>query len=362
VLSVNVENSIRVATVFGTRPEIIKLSLLIPMLDRELDHAVVFTSQHYSQNMAGVFFEELGVRAPDCMLGINSSDYGELELGIAKALMKIRPTHVVLYGDTNSTLSGALAAKRLGAKIIHVEAGLRSFDSRMPEERNRIETDGLASLMLAPTGLSREFIRREGLRGKVSVVGNTVVDACLHYLKRVKEKRVLDKYDVEKGEYVLVTAHRQENVDDPQNIIKILKALGALGQEVIFPAHPRTKKRLSEGKYDIPKNIKIVDAIGYLDFLPLLKNCSLVLTDSGGVQEEAITLKAPCLTIRYSTERWETISEGGNFLVGLEPNLVSYWARMVLESDLGKRMKRAKNPYGKGDASKKCLREIMAFI
>ncbi len=351
-----------IATVFGTRPEIIKMSLLVPMLDEGLEHSFVFTSQHYSANMAGVFFQELGVRKPDYMLGVNSSDYGKLQAGIENSLEKIKPTHVVVYGDTNSTLAGARAAKKLGAKVIHVEAGLRSFDSRMPEERNRIETDGLSSLLLTPTGLTKTFIEREGLSGKTSVVGNTVVDACLHYLKKTKEQEVLGKYQVDKNEFILVTAHRQENVDAPENIIRILKTFEKIEKTILFPIHPRTKKHLSERNYRIPTNVRIVDAIGYLEFLPLLKNSSLVLTDSGGVQEEAITLKVPCLTLRYSTERWETIYEGGNALVGLEPELVSYWVRMVLESDLGKRMRKAKNPYGEGDSSEKCFGEIKEFV
>ena len=352
----------RIATVFGTRPEIIKMSLLIPMLDRAFDHSFVFTSQHYSTNMAGIFFEELGVREPDHMLKVNSSDYGELQRGVEKAFEKIKPSHVVVYGDTNSTLSGALAAKKFGAKIIHVEAGLRSFDPRMPEEHNRIETDRISSLLLTPTNLTRSFIERERLDGEVSVVGNTVVDACLHYIRKADEQEVLGRFGIERKDFVLVTAHRQENVDNPENVVKVLKSFEKIGKTVLFPIHPRTKKHLGERKYQVPKNVMIIDAIGYLDFLPLLKNASLVLTDSGGVQEEAITLKVPCLTLRYSTERWETIIEGGNFLVGLEPALVSYWVKMALESDLGARMQKAKNPYGEGCASEKCLKGIKGHV
>ncbi|MFH0818180.1 MAG: UDP-N-acetylglucosamine 2-epimerase, partial [Candidatus Micrarchaeota archaeon] len=213
----------RVATVFGPRPEIIKMSLLIPLLDSNFEHSFVFTSQHYSKNMAKVFFDELGVREPDRMLEVNSSDYGKLQIAIEKSFETIKPTHVIVYGDTNSTLSGALAAKKFGAKIIHVEAGLRSFDSRMPEERNRIETDKISSLLLAPTNLNKTFIEREGLSGNVSVVGNTVVDACLHYIKKTKELEVLSRYGLNKDGYVLVTAHRQENVDAPENIVRILQ-------------------------------------------------------------------------------------------------------------------------------------------
>ncbi len=352
----------RIATVFGTRPEIIKMSLLVPMLDKSFEHSFVYTSQHYSANMAEIFFDELGVRKPDHMLGANSSDYATLQLAIEKSFEKIKPTHVVVYGDTNSTLSGALAAKKSGAKIIHVEAGLRSFDSRMPEERNRIETDRISSLLLTPTNLTKSFIEQEGLGGKISVVGNTVVDACLRYIKRADEQEVLGKFGVEKDGYVLVTAHRQENVDSPENIVRILKTFEKIDKAILFPIHPRTKKHLSERNYQIPKNVRVLEAVGYLDFLPLLKNASLVLTDSGGVQEEAITLKVPCLTLRYSTERWETIIGGGNFLVGLEPELVSYYVRMIFGSGLGERMRGAKNPYGNGKASEKCFGEMVRFV
>ncbi|MFH1447871.1 MAG: UDP-N-acetylglucosamine 2-epimerase (non-hydrolyzing) [Candidatus Micrarchaeota archaeon] len=352
----------KVVTVFGTRPEIIKMSLLIPLLDKGFDHSFLFTSQHYSKNMAQVFFDDLRLREPDDYLCVKSSDYRKLETAILKKLKMLKPSHVVVYGDTNSTLSGALAGRNVGAEIIHVEAGLRSFDTRMPEEYNRIKTDWLSSLLLAPTELNRNFIMREGIEGTVCVVGNTVVDACLHYLKRTNQRKCLQRFGIKKGEYILVTAHRQENVDDPRNVMKILKTLGNVGKTVLFPIHPRTKKRLSERKYTIPKNLRIVDAIGYLEFLGLLKNSALVLTDSGGVQEEAITLNVPCLTIRNSTERWETVIEGGNSLVGLEPSVVSYWVRMILESDLGSRMRDARNPYGDGNASRKAFSEIKEFV
>ncbi len=351
-----------VVTVFGTRPEIIKMSLLVPLLDKEFEHRFLFTSQHYSRNMSKIFFEELGVREPDRYLDVKTSDYSKLQKSVTGELKKIKPTHVIVYGDTNSTLASALSGKEVGARIIHVEAGLRSFDGNMPEERNRIETDKISSLLLAPTELNKRFIENEGISGKTVVVGNTVVDACMKYIENVNQDRVLNGFSLEKDDYILVTAHRQENVDNPRNIVKIIKALGDLEKTVLFPIHPRTKKRIADGGYTLPENIKIVDPAGYLDFLGLLKNASLVITDSGGVQEEGITLKTPCLTIRDSTERWETIVEGGNFLVGVEPSLVSYWTRMILESDLGDRMRNAVNPYGDGHASEKSLKEIKKEI
>jgi len=330
-------------TVLGTRPEIIKLSLLIPMLDREFGHSVVFTSQHYSRNMVDLFFEEMEVRAPDEVLDTKTSDYSVLEEALESSFGKSRPERVVVYGDTNSTVCAARAAKKLGIGIAHVEAGLRCFDQKVPEERNRVETDGMSDLLFPPTELARLHLEKEGITKNVHVVGNTIVDVCRHYSGKIKPAG---------GDYILVTAHRQENVDNPAKLGEIITALSGFG-EVVFPAHPRTKKRLEEFKVRMPPNVRMIDAVGYFEFLGLLKGAKLVITDSGGVQEEAMTLNVPCLTIRDSTERWESIEAGGNFLVGTNSALIKAHAREILDGTLGRAMRKAKNPFGDGHASQR---------
>lgn len=343
----------KILTIIGTRPELIKMSRLIPLLDKRFEHKFIFTSQHYSKNMVDIFLDELEIREPDLFLGIKSSEYDEIIKSLLPKIKEIKTDYVLVYGDTNSTLSAAIAGKRLGKKLIHVEAGLRCFDEEVPEEKNRVETDKMADYLFAPTKLNELFLKNENITKNVFVVGNTIVDACLKYSKLAEKSKILDRLNVRKGEYLLVTAHRQETVDRPERLLKIIRAMGALPLKVVFPIHPRTKKKIIENNYKLPKNVIETEPLGYFDFLKLLRNSSLVLTDSGGIQEEAITLNIPCLTIRNSTERWETIINGGNFLVGIEPKLVSYYVKMILESGLGERMKDAKNPYGDGKTSER---------
>jgi len=329
-----------IISIFGTRPEIIKMAPLLPLLDNEFEHRFIFTSQHYSEDMMGIFFKELGVRAPDKFLEVKSSDMGKLENAIRAELENEAASWVLVYGDTNSTYAAAKAAKSLGKKVIHLEAGLRAYDDRLPEERNRVETDKISNILFAPTELARKHLEKEGITKNVFVVGNLIVDAAKMFPETKRE-----------GSHILVTAHRQENVDDLPRLKKILSALSQF-PKVIFPVHPRTKKRIEEHGLEFPENVEFTHPVGYKEFLSLLKGADLVLTDSGGVQEEAIIFGVPCLTLRESTERWETIEAGGNFLVGLEPLLIGAYAKQILEGDLGESMKNAKNPYGENVSEK----------
>ena len=331
----------KLISIFGTRPEIIKMAPLIPLLDKEFEHKFIFTSQHYSENMMDVFFRELGVRKPDNFLNVKDSNLDKLQTAIHKELRRHGAEWVITYGDTNSTLAAARAAKSLGKKVIHIEAGLRAYDSRLPEEKNRIEIDNISSTLLAPSLLAKKQLEEEGITENIYVVGNLVVDSVRKFYVPKPRKET----------YVLVTAHRQENVDDLPRLSKILKALSQF-PKVIFPVHPRTKKRLEEFSLHFPKNVELTDPVGYKEFLSLLGGAQLVLTDSGGVQEEAVVLKVPCLTLRESTERWETIEAGGNFLVGLEPLLIGAYAKQILDGTLGKSMGEAKNPYGENVSEK----------
>jgi len=333
-----------IISIFGTRPEIIKMAPLLPLLDNDFPHKFVFTSQHYSWGMMRIFFKELGTRKPDKYLNVKSSNIRKLEDTIRKEIEQSEEEWVLVYGDTNSTYAAARAAKRAGKRLIHVEAGLRAYDSRLPEERNRKEIDHMSDILFAPTDLAKKQLAGEGITKNVFVVGNTVVDAVGMFSGRGGKHR---------GEYILVTAHRQENVDKARRLMRIM---GGISQfpKVIFPIHPRTLKRIKQFGLDVPGNVKLVEPTGYRKFLELLKGADVVLTDSGGVQEEAITLGVPCLTLRESTERWESVEAGGNFVVGLDPLLINSYVRQILDGDLGRRMRQAKNPYGK-DVSKKIV-------
>lgn len=336
-----VDDMKKIVSIFGTRPEIIKMAPLIPLLDKEFEHKFLFTSQHYSESMMGVFFRELGVRAPDKFLDVNDSNLEKLQAAVQDELKNYSSEWVATYGDTNSTLAAARAAKLLGKKVIHIEAGLRAYDNRLPEEKNRVEIDGISSILLAPSELAKKQLEKEGITENVEVVGNLVADAVkFFYVPKPKKER-----------YVLVTAHRQENVDDLPRLSKILEALSQF-PKVIFPVHPRTKKRIEEFGLHVPGNVELTGPASYKEFLSLLGGAQLVLTDSGGVQEEAISLNVPCLTLRESTERWETVEAGGNFLVGLEPLLIGAYARQISEGTLGERMRKAKNPYGENVSEK----------
>lgn len=232
---------------------------------------------------------------------------------IFELLQDTKPSLLVVYGDTNSTLAGALAAKRTRTKVVHIEAGLRSFDLRMPEERNRIMIDQVSDYLMCPTTLSREYLAFEGIKGSISVTGNLIVDVCRKFSKIQKPRRT-DLPD----EYLLLTLHRAENVDDAESLRKLRTRLSEIPDyKVVFPIHPRTRKNLLLHNIDLPPNVITIDPVGYLDFLQLLKGCMLVLTDSGGVQEEAVILRKPCITLRHTTERWETVLMGANRLYPL---------------------------------------------
>jgi UDP-N-acetylglucosamine 2-epimerase len=309
---------VKFATVAGTRPEIIKLSLLLSLLDKEYEHIFIYTDQHYSSSMRDVFFDELGVREPDYSLGVYNSDYSKLEEKIYLCLKKENPSYVLVYGDTNSTVAGAKAAKKVNSKLIHLEAGLRSFDERMPEERNRIYVDRTSNYLLTPTILTKNFLEYEGLHNAY-IVGNPIVDVCKSTCSTALRKKTKDRLQLD-DDFLLVTVHRQENVDNPHILKKLMKHLSEVEEQCVFPIHPRTKRRLKEYNISLPKNVKATEPLGYFDFLNLLYNCSVVLTDSGGVQEEAITLKKPCITLRETTERWETVILGANVLFPLNRN------------------------------------------
>jgi UDP-N-acetylglucosamine 2-epimerase (non-hydrolysing) len=349
-----------ISIVLGTRPEIIKMAPVIRACERRgISYSVLHTGQHYSYGMDRIFFEELALPAPTYNLDVGSGSHaeqtGKIMTGIEKIFLANPPAIVLVQGDTNTVLAGALAASKLQIPVGHVEAGLRSFDRRMPEEINRIVADHIADYLFAPTDLSRQYLLREGIdEKKIYVTGNTIVDAVFQN-RAIAQKRstVLHDQGLTPGNYFLVTSHRAENVDVKSRLGGIINGISSLHRTydipVIFPMHPRTQKMMKEYGID-PCGIVITEPIGYMEFLELEAHARLVLTDSGGVQEETCILKVPCVTLRDNTERPETIEAGANILAGTDATrIIEATSRMLSGS------KEWQNPYGDGNAGERIV-------
>jgi len=356
----------KICIVVGTRPEIIKMSPIIrECRKRGLNHMLIHTGQHYSYNMDKIFFDDLEIKKPEYKLDVCKKCFthgvqtGEMIKSIEKILTKEKPDVVLVEGDTNSVLAGAIASAKLHIKLGHVEAGLRSFDRGMPEELNRILTDHCSDLLFAPTKTSKQNLLNEGVfKKKIFVTGNTIVDAVHQNLKIAKKKsKVMNDLGIE-DEYALLTLHRQENVDVKQQFSNIIQALEKIDFPIIFPIHPRSRKMAKRFKlYNKLKNaVKLIEPVGYLDFLTLLSNAKFVLTDSGGIQEEACILNIPCLTLRDNTERPETIEAGANYLVGTNPKRIVKMVKKILnDGEFEKRMRNVKNPFGDGRSGERII-------
>jgi UDP-N-acetylglucosamine 2-epimerase (non-hydrolysing) len=357
----------KIAFVIGTRPEIIKMSPLIDEVQhRGIDYLLIHTGQHYDHEMSQQFFSELELEKPHYNIGVGSGAHGQqtsLMMGrIEEILLEEKPDLVLVEGDTNAVLAGALVAAKLHIPVGHIEAGLRSYDKTMPEEVNRMVADVCTQLFFVPTHTTAINLLLEGFNPKhIYITGNTVVDACLRNLKIARKHSNL-AYDFHPEAKVLtLTLHRAENVDHPQRLAQIVNSLLELDDlTIIFPVHPRTIKNLQKfglfKKLEEAPHIQIIKPMGYLEFLILLSESQLVMTDSGGIQEEAITLNLPCITLRYNTERPETVEAGGNILVGTDQEKIVNSVRDILkDEDLYRSMKEAPNPYGDGTASKKIL-------
>ena len=347
----------RTAIVLGTRPEIIKMSPVIREFKRRgVDFFVLHTGQHYSFELDGAFFRDLELEEPEVNLGVGSGSHavqtGRILVGVEDCI-RDGCGLVLVEGDTNSVLGGALAAAKLNITVGHVEAGLRSFDRSMPEEINRILADHVSTYLFAPTEVSRSNLLREGLEdSKIFVTGNTVVDALWQNLEIAERKRTpLRDLGLDVGEYFLVTCHRAENTDNSVRLRSILGAFKRLSEKygvpVVYPIHPRASKMIESFGLDTER-ITTLPPIGYLDFLLLEKNARLILTDSGGVQEEACILKTPCVTLRDNTERPETVEVGANIIAGAEVGSVVDCVELMLGKE-----KDWPNPFGEGDAAVK---------
>jgi len=349
--------------VLGTRPEIIKMSPIIRVCERlSLDYFILHTGQHYSYTMDRVFFEQLELPEANYNLDVGSGSHaeqtGKMLIDIEKVLQKEDPDVVLVEGDTNTVLAGALAAVKLGISIGHVEAGLRSYDRGMPEEINRVLADHSSDYLFAPTEKSKQILLGEGIaEEKIFVTGNTVVDAVFQNLEISKSKRnVLDDLGLNSGEYILATVHRQENVDNEgrlRGIIEGLEKTKDLGFDLVYPVHPRARKCLKTFGVK-PNGLRLVEPLDYLSFLQLESNARLVLTDSGGVQEEACVLGVPCVTLRDNTERPETLEVGANVLAGTNPFVIVDKVKLMLD-----RRNNWENPFGDGEAGRRIVRLLM---
>lgn len=344
--------------VASTRPELIKLGPIMQEFDRRgIGYKFITTGQHYDLALFGVFIKELKLPEPDHDIEIGS---GTQAYQTATAMMELEkifeegePDVVIVEGDTNSVLSASLAAVKLHIPVAHVEAGLRSNDRNMPEEINRTVADHCSEVLFAPTEVSASNLKNEGIPAqKIFVVGNTIVDATLQNIALANDS-ILQKFP---RDFLLLTLHRAENVDDFGILEGIMKAVAGLEKNVVFPVHPRTKKMLEKLGIKKHENLFMTEPLGYLDFLSLLKNATCVLTDSGGIQEEAIVLNTPCITLRTTTERPETVLAGGNIIAGVEGEKIKEIANRVLgDKELYESMKNAKNPLGEGKTAQKIV-------
>lgn len=319
-----------IVSIVGARPQFIKLSPLSKGIrERGFFETVLHTGQHYDHNMSKLFFEELEIPSPNYNLKIGSASHGtqtgKMMISIEEVLCKLNPDIVLVFGDTNSTLAGALTASKLDLPVAHIEAGLRSFNKKMPEELNRIMTDHISDYLFCPNQNAINNLMREGIQKGIYLVGDLMHDSVMHFSKIARQKStILKNLGLNSGKYLFVTVHRAENTDNFEKLNNIIDALNELDFQVIFPLHPRTKKKIEDfGLFEkIKRNIVLIDPVGYLDMLCLEMNAYSILTDSGGVQKEAYWMKIPCITLRNETEWIETVESGWNTLVGSDKQLI----------------------------------------
>jgi len=350
----------RISLVLGTRPEIIKLSPII-RLAKKRNTDIIFSGQHYDYNLGLGFIGELGLREPDFKMRISRTNpakqMGEMIQKLAGIFLQTKPDTVIVQGDTNTVLAGAIAGLKCNIPVSHVEAGLRSFDWRMPEEHNRIATDHISELLFAPTNVSKKHLLKENVHGKIFVVGNTSIDAINQNLS-IAEKQSTINVD---NDFVLLTLHRAENVDNKKILAGILHAVVDSGEKFVFPIHPRTLKRLKEfGIYkdmESAKNIQLMDAVGYLDMIMLMKKCKFIVSDSGGIQEEATSpkIRKKVLVIRKTTDRPEAVDAGMSELAGVNPHSIK---KSIMKTASNPKIPNKHTPYGNGSTAKKIMQIV----
>jgi len=357
----------RVLTLLGTRPEIIKLSPLIPLLIEHFDHMLVHSGQHYSYEMDARFFAELELPTPDATLNVGSASHGEqlarMLSRLEPILLEWRPDAVVVQGDTNTTLAGGLAAAKLGIPVVHIEAGCRSFNRAMPEELNRVVVDHLASLLCAPDARSADHLRAEGIaEEQIAVVGSTAIDACARNRRFVGQSTILADLGLTAGEYMVLTLHRAENTT-PDILPGMLNVLAEIAAEhtIILPIHPRTAAAISAQGLRLPDHIRTCAPLGYIDMLRLLGSARAALSDSGGLQEEAAVLGVPTLILRNETEWQNLVDAGMHTLAGNRPDTIRAAARVALSDD-GLALARSRPLLLAGGASEQICRRIAMLL
>jgi len=368
----NRDERMKLMLIIGARPQIIKSAPIIHEAQKrkEIVFQLVHTGQHYDFEMSKIFFGELDLPDPVVNLGVGSGTHafqtGKMMIELEKTIENLKPDMVMVPGDTNSTLAGALTAVKLQVPVSHVEAGARSYDMRMPEEVNRRLTDHCSTLLFASTRNCVEKLREEGIeKQQIKLSGDTMYDALLEHIGRSEKTGILKKMNLQSEEYAVLTLHRPENVDIPERLERIFKALASLRNLlIVFPVHPRTRQRLESLKIMQQKaaveHIKLVEPLGYHEMLQLTKHAKMIFTDSGGLQKEAFWLHTPCITLRDTTEWTETIALGANVLVGSNPQKIIRAAEKIMKTKKGKaRLQKLKNPFGDGHASKKILDFIL---
>jgi UDP-N-acetylglucosamine 2-epimerase len=348
---------VKVLSVVGNRPQFIKSGpLAVALREAGIDEVTLHTGQHWDRELSAVFFEELGLPEPAYRLDLHTADAERMRPGIAAALEAERPDWALVYGDTNSTLAGAEAALDFGLPVAHVEAGLRSGDWSMPEERNRVAVDRVAALLLCPDERSAEILRGEGVRGRIEVVGDVMADACLRLGPIARERStVLERLGLAPGGYVVATIHREANVMPPR-LRRIVAGLTELDEPVVFPAHPRTRRAVLEEGIELGERLRMVEPLGYLDMAALCSQARVIVTDSGGLQKEAYWYGVPCVTARPSTEWVDTVELGANVLVDDDPDaLVAAVAAARMPDGLPQL-------YGDGNASPRVAEALRASL
>lgn len=347
----------KILTVVGARPQFIKAAAVSNVIRGVCKEVLVHTGQHYDENMSKVFFEELKIPRPDYNLNVGSGGHGKqtgtMLIGLEEIYINEKPDLILVYGDTNSTLAGALCASKMLIPVAHVEAGLRSFNMAMPEEQNRILTDHLSKFLFVPTETAAVNLKNEGIIDNVYNVGDVMFDAVLNFSKLASERGlILDKAGVKDEAFILATIHRAENTNDINKLSNIISALNESGRKIVLPLHPRTKKYIEDYGLSFSSNVKVIEPVGYLEMINLESNAEKIVTDSGGVQKEAYFMKKPCITMREETEWVETIKCGWNILVGTDMGKI---AKAITSF---KPVNEQKNIFGDGKAAEKILKII----
>jgi len=350
----------KIASIVGARPNFVKLAPVSREIRKNLDEVIIHTEQHYDYEMDRIFFQELGIPDPDYHLGIGSGSHGrqtgDMLKGIEEILLKESPDIALVFGDTNTTLAGALAASKLHIPVAHVEAGLRSFNKKMPEEVNRVLVDHCSEFLFCPTKTAVENLCKECIVDGVSLTGDVMLDIlqeCITIAE--KSSKILEELELRPKEYYLATVHRAENTDDPERLKNIVDALCSI-EDVVFPCHPRTRKRLEDlHLWDrVKESLQVINPVGYLDMLLLEKNACKILTDSGGVQKEAYMLQTPCITMRDETEWVETIEDGWNLLVGSDKKTIIEAAHGFEPASM------PRNIFGSGNAGQRIVETMVS--